>query len=582
MPSVWLRHAFTAVGSFARLGRSLSSTPAATLDGSLPVVAIVGRPNVGKSALFNRLVKRRDALVYNTPHSHVTRDYKVGLAMLGDLKFSVVDTSGFEPEMTTETIQARATLMTAHLMEKVDIALFLLDCRQGLTPVDEGVTAWLRKRCSYLHVILVANKAEGISGSQRSQIQSTMAESLKLGFGEPVGISAETGEGMTDLYAAIQPHIDLFMRSKEEAEEKESPTTVEATANENPAESTTEEAKGLNETIDSLKETVNSADLIDEVVQVGKKPVPRETKTVEDRNLKIAIMGVPNVGKSTLMNRLLGRERSIIGPEPGLTRDAVRDSFTFQDFSVEIVDTAGWMRRTRMSDVDESGGKLAFVSQHKAKDSMNFCHVVVLVVDVAAAMENSLIMLRRELSLAGEILEEGRNLVVVLNKIDAVPPDARKRIQDEFPSKVSKILHEMDGLPCWCISAKTGEGLEKLMPSVVELYRKWNKRVSTPNLNRWMRELDLQTSVKGMASGGSDRVKFVAQSKIRPPTFKLQVSGSKGLTKTQHRTLIRSLRKNFDFAGVPVRLLVVNKKWKEAGSTSPRFPLQPRMAAKSR
>ncbi|MGE5145858.1 MAG: ribosome biogenesis GTPase Der, partial [Candidatus Eiseniibacteriota bacterium] len=372
-------------------------------------VAIVGRPNVGKSTLFNRLVGRREALVDDMPG--LTRDRRTGSARLGDLEFTVIDTAGLE---TAEagSLEARMLQQTERAITAADLVLFLIDARAGLTPLDEHFAKRLRR--DQARVVLVANKCEGTAGV------AGFAEAYALGFGEPVPISAEHGEGMADLYEAIRAA----------AESKAAEAAAEGDA---------------------------------------------------EAPLMLAIAGRPNVGKSTLANRLLGEERLLTGPEPGVTRDAIAVDWRYDGRRIRLVDTAGLRRRARISDPVE---KMSVADSLRA---VQFAQVVILVIDATEIGDFGSELGKQDLTIARHVVEEGRALVIAANKWDAVddPRAVRKRLVESL----ERTLTQVRGVPVVPVSARDGTGIEALMKAVFDIERLWNARVSTPDLNRWLTEI---------------------------------------------------------------------------------------------
>ncbi len=431
-------------------------------------VAIVGRPNVGKSTLFNRLVGRRAAIVDATPG--VTRDRREGEARLADLRFRVIDTAGLE-DAAAETLEAAMRAQTERALADADAALFLIDARAGLTPVDRHFAAWLRRH--HARVILCANKSEGRAG------EAGALDAFALGLGAPIEISAEHGEGMAELYDALQPLI-----AETEA--------AEATAE-------------------------------------GEAPP-----------LHLAILGRPNVGKSTLVNRLVGEERVLTGPEPGVTRDAVSIAWRWAGRPVRLVDTAGIRRRARVIDALER----AAVAD--ALNAVRYADVVVLVLDATEKME------RQDLTIARQALEEGRALVVAANKWDRVAdPQATRRAIAE---RLEDSLAQAKGVPVVALSALSGDGIGRLMRAVLNADRAWNKRLPTGPLNRW---LDRMTSrhAPPAAAGRPVRPRYITQVKARPPTFALFVNRPADVDDNYLRYLSNGLREAFDLPGVPIRIL---------------------------
>jgi GTPase len=440
-------------------------------------VAIVGRPNVGKSTLFNRLVGRRHALVDDQPG--VTRDIREAPAQLGDLAFTLLDTAGWETA-AGEALEARMRRFTERAVEASDVVLFLIDARAGVLPLDEAFANWLRKRAA--KVILVANKCEGRAG------QNGLAEAHGLGLGEPIPVSAEHGEGLSDLHEALARHIEPMREEDEEA---------------------------------------------------GDKADADATK----RPLLLAIVGRPNVGKSTLLNRLVGEERVLTGPEAGITRDSIRVEWQWRGRPIRLIDTAGMRRRSR---IDK---RLEAASVADTLDAIRLADVVVVVLDAADMLE------KQDLAVAGRVIEEGRALVIAVNKTDLLADDqakstkAWKKLRDRLESSFAQVKD----VPIVGFSALTGRGVERLMPKVFETYDIWNKRLTTPILNRWLREMET-LHPPPLAKGRRIRLRFMTQTKIRPPTYMISVSQPEELGDDYLRFLVNRLRDDFSMPGVPIRV----------------------------
>ncbi|MEX0696423.1 MAG: ribosome biogenesis GTPase Der [Dongiaceae bacterium] len=432
-------------------------------------VAIVGRPNVGKSTLFNRLVGRRLALVDETPG--VTRDRRTGDAHLGDLRFTVIDTAGFE-EARDDSLPARMRAQTERAVAEADLALLLIDARAGVIPLDAEFANLLRK--SPTPVVLVANKCEGRLGA------TGVIDAFALGFGDPVAISAEHGEGLADLYDAIAPH-------------------AAAAADEAPA---ADEATGV---------------------------------------LQLAIVGRPNVGKSTLINRLLGEERLLTGPEPGITRDAIAVAWRYRGRDIRLVDTAGLRRSARVAE------KLERLSVEDTLRAVRFAQVVVLVLDANDMLE------RQDLTIARMVIDEGRAFVVAANKWDLVTDKtaALRRLRD----RIETSLPQVHGLRPVTVSALAGKNLDRLLDAVLAAYELWNRRVPTSALNRWLGDA-VEAHPPPLVAGRRLKLRYGAQIKTRPPTFALFVSRPEKLPDSYSRYLVNSLRDSFDLPGVPIRLLL--------------------------
>ncbi|MDA0220278.1 MAG: ribosome biogenesis GTPase Der [Proteobacteria bacterium] len=427
-------------------------------------VVIAGRPNVGKSTLFNRLVGRRIALVDPTPG--VTRDWRDGMGNIGPLTFRVIDTAGLE-EADPGTLGARMREQTSQALAQADVMLFVVDARTGLTPEDTHFARELRR--SGLPVILVANKAEGRAG------EGGFFDAYSLGLGDPVAISAEHGEGLGDLYNA------LAVFAPEEDEERQS-------------------GEGA---------------------------------------MKLAIVGRPNVGKSTLVNRLLGSERMITGPEAGLTRDSIAAAYRYEGRDIELVDTAGMRRKSRVAEGIER------MSVSDTLLTIRYAHVVAVVVDATEAYD------KQDLTIVDLIEREGRSPLVVVNKWDLVKD--QKGVRQKFEDLLYDLLPQVKGAPLVTLSALSGRGVERLMPAVVEAYERWNARIPTSLLNRWLEDV-LATHPPPVSGGGRIKLRYVSQAKSRPPTFTLHGTRVDDLPESYKRYLVNRMRIDFDLPGVPIRL----------------------------
>jgi GTP-binding protein len=432
----------------------------------LPIVVIAGRPNVGKSTLFNRLAGRRIALVADTPG--VTRDRKEAEAQLRGRMVKLIDTAGLE-EAAPETLAGRMRAGSASAVAQADLVLFVLDARAGVTPADEHFAQWLRRQGK--PVLLVANKAEGRVAT------SAILDAYRLGLGDPVGVSAEHGDGVADLMSEIADRLP----------------TSEAAA-----------------------------------------------EAFEDRPLKLAIVGRPNAGKSTLLNRLLGEERQITGPEPGLTRDAIAVVLSDpQGRAVEIVDTAGLRRRARIE------APLEKMSVSSAIEALKMAEVVVLCLDAAEGIHD------QDLQIARLVEREGRACVVALNKWDAVPD--RNATRKAIMERLEDSLAQMKGIPVVTLSALTGAGVDRLLPAVRAAHEVWNKRVPTGELNRWF-EHALETHQAPLVSGRRLKLRYMTQAKARPPTFVVFGTRAEQTPEDYSRYLVNSLRETFKLPGTPIRL----------------------------
>jgi GTP-binding protein len=435
-------------------------------------VAIVGRPNVGKSTLFNRLVGRRLALVDDLPG--VTRDRREGDAKLGDLTFKVIDTAGLE-DAERESLSARMQAQTAAAIAQADAVLFLVDARAGATPVDRAFADVVRK--SGKPAILVANKSEGRAG------EAGALEAYALGLGEPVAISAEHGEGFADLYEALRAALP----------EATAPPQSEAVRSAPPAE----------------------------------------------QPIRIAIVGRPNTGKSTLVNRLLGEERLLTGPEAGITRDAIAVDLHWRGRQFRIHDTAGLRRRSRIEE------KLEKLSVADALNAIRFAEVVIVLIDAQMPFEE------QDIRIADLVEREGRAIVIAVNKWDVIEPEtgALPRLR----AAIDRILPQTKGVPFVVLSAKTGQGLDRLMEAVTRAYAVWNRRLPTAALNRFLGEA-ISANPPPAISGRRFRLDYITQPKSRPPTFVLFSARAEALPETYRRYLINGLRENFALPGTPIRL----------------------------
>ncbi len=434
-------------------------------------VAIVGRPNVGKSTLFNRLVGRRLALVHDLPG--VTRDRREAEAEIGDLSFRLVDTAGLE-EAAPELLAGRMRRTTETAVGQSDLVLFVIDARAGVTPADEHFARILR--ASGRPVVLVANKAESRAAD------SGLLDAYSLGFDEPIPVSAEHAIGIPDILDAIR----AAMPPGEEAAGEEEDAAVE-------------------------------------------KP------------LHIAIIGQPNAGKSTLINRLIGEERMLTGPEAGITRDAIAVDWNWHGRAIRLADTAGIRRKAKVVE------KLEQLSVGDALKVIRFAEVVVLIMDASEPFE------KQDLQLADLVAEEGRALVLALNKWDLVREKAARL--RTLKADLEETLAQVRGVPLVPISALSGSGLDKLMAAVLEVHATWNKRVPTAALNRWLGAMT-ERHPPPAVSGRRIKLKYLSQSKTRPPTFYLSCSRPEALPDAYRRYLVNGIREDFGLAGVPIRLMV--------------------------
>ncbi len=432
-----------------------------------PLVAIVGRPNVGKSTLFNRLVGKKLALVDDRPG--VTRDRREGEATLGDLSFRIVDTAGLD-EATEESLLGRMRAQTEAAIADADVILFVIDARVGILPTDRPFAELVRR--SGKPVILIANKAEGGTGL------SGAYDAFSLGLGDPVPLSAEHGEGMADLFEALMPH---FPDPDAEAEEEDDPN----------------------------------------------KP------------LKVAIVGRPNAGKSTLINRMIGEERLLTGPEAGITRDSISLDWEWRGRAFKLFDTAGLRKRARVED------KLEKLSVADALRAVRFAEVVVILLDATIPFE------KQDLSIVDLVEQEGRALVIGLNKWDLVAD--QPGLLKDLKEKATRLLPQVRGAPVVPLSGLAGQGVDQLMRAVVEVYETWNRRISTARLNQWLSDA-LSANPPPAVSGRRIKIRYMTQVKARPPHFAVFGNQLDALPKSYTRYLVNNLREAFELPGVPIRV----------------------------
>jgi GTP-binding protein len=438
-----------------------------------PTVAIVGRPNVGKSTLFNRLVGRKLALVDDRPG--VTRDRREGEASLLGLEFRVIDTAGYEDE-DPQTLPGRMRAQTTAAVREADAALFLIDARAGVTPLDEEIGRWLRSETT--PVILAANKAEGRAG------EAGLLEAWSLGLGEPIAISAEHGEGVVDLFEHLRPHIERDEQEEHEGEDE------------------------------------------------------------NERPLKLAIVGRPNAGKSTLINRILEEERLITGPEAGITRDSISIDWEWEAPDgrrrpVRLIDTAGMRKRAKVQD------KLEKLSVADGRRAVEFAEVVVLLLDATLGLE------AQDLRIADYVLKEGRALLIAINKWDVA--NDHSALFQGIKKALEDGLSQAPGVPLLAVSAMTGKGLDQLLAAAFEIRETWSRRVSTGQLNRWFEEA-VDRNPPPAAGGKRIKMRYITQVSARPPSFVIFGNRLEMLPDSYLRYLINGMRRELGFGAVPIRL----------------------------
>ncbi|SIT03255.1 ribosome biogenesis GTPase Der [Paracoccus saliphilus] len=454
-------------------------------------LAIVGRPNVGKSTLFNRLVGKRLALVDDQPG--VTRDLREGQGRLGDLRFVVIDSAGLEMA-DDDSLQGRMRRLTERAVDEADICLFVVDARAGVTAADEYFADILRRRAR--HVILAANKSEGRAG------EFGALEAYALGLGEPLRLSAEHGEGMDDLYRALVPLSEQV--------EAERPAPIEPATDVDIPEQEADSGEGA-----------------------------EDWRPSEARPLQLAVIGRPNAGKSTLINKIIGEDRLLTGPEAGITRDSISVTTEFMGTPMRVFDTAGMRKRAKVTDKVE---KLSVADGLRA---VRFAEVVVVLLDVAIPFE------QQDLRIADFAETEGRAVVVAANKWDL--EDDKPHKLNELRANFERLLPQLKGAPLVTVSARTGKGLDRLHAAILKAHEVWNRRVSTAKLNRWL-EAMTESHPPPAPGGRRIRLRYMTQVKTRPPAFIVKATHTDKLPDSYQRYLVNGLRTDFDMPGTPIRL----------------------------
>jgi GTP-binding protein len=449
-------------------------------------VAILGRPNVGKSTLFNRLTGTRFALVDNTPG--VTRDRREGVGRIGPMEFIVFDTAGLE-QAPKNSLSARMSAQSMHALDGADVLLLVIDGRVGVTPDDRHFANLVRK--SGKPVVLVVNKCEG------SKAKNTSGEAYSLGLGEPVSISAEHGEGLAELYDALAPFDDQKPRK-------------------------------------DMRRSKKSADADSGDDEASVPPT-----------IQVAIVGRPNAGKSTLFNKLLGYERTLTGPEAGITRDAIAVDLLYEGKALKLIDTAGMRRRSNVH------GKVEKLAVEDSERAIQYANVVILMLDAEFALE------KQDLTIADEVEKEGRAIVIALNKWDKVQ-DKQTYLKDLY-ERMENVMPQLKGISVQPIVAERGTHIDKLMSAAFEAYELWNRRIPTGKLNLWLEEALVRHSPP-IVNGRRIKIRYITQIKTRPPTFALFASKADKLADSYLRYLVSSMRDVFKLPGVPIRIILKKNK----------------------
>ena len=468
-------------------------------------LAIVGRPNVGKSTLFNRLVGRKIALVDDTPG--VTRDRREAEGHIADLSFCVLDTAGYE-DVPDGSLEDRMRQQTELAIREADIILFMIDARAGVVPLDQRFAQVLRKAGKHVH--LVGNKAESKSA------EAGLVEAFKLGFGEPIALSAEHGLGLSELYSIVSAAID----KAEEKKASDAAAEAEAAAD-----------------LDMLPEV--DVDITPDMLEgEGDEATLRWNPR---RHLNVAIVGRPNAGKSTLVNRMVGEDRVLVGPEAGITRDSILVPWEWEGRTINLVDTAGIRRRARVQE------KLEKLAVGDSLRSIQYAEVVVLLLDATIPFE------KQDLALADLVEREGRAMVIALNKWDLI--EDKNKALSELREACERLLPQLRGIPLVTLSGLTGKNIDRLMDAIFAIERSWNAHVSTARLNRWLAGM-LESHPPPAVSGRRLKMRYMTQAKTRPPSFIIFASRPDAVPASYQRYLVNGLREAFDLPGTPIRLWI--------------------------
>lgn len=463
----------------------------------LPRIALIGRPNVGKSTLFNRMAGKRLAIVNDTPG--VTRDWREADATILGHKISIIDTAGLE-EAFDDSIQGRMRRQTEQAIDACDVAVFMIDGRAGVTPMDEHFAKFVRKRS--IPIILAMNKCEGQKGLE------TMGEAYRLGLGEAVPISAEHNEGVSVLYDAVLDKCKDILGG-------EMPDDMPA----------------------------NDDDFAD--VEEGDENFELASEDDETKPIKVAIVGRPNAGKSTLVNTLVGMDRVMVGPEAGITRDAIAVDWEYEGRAFTLVDTAGLRRKSRVThDIETAGTEDTY-------RAIRLAQVVVLVLDGTLSLD------KQDLLIASHVIEEGRALIIAINKWDV--QESKNEALQTFRDRIERSLSQLPDVPVITISALKNQKIDRLLSAMMHVYGNWNMRIPTGHLNRWIAGIESHHPAP-LTQGRQNRLRYIAQIKTRPPTFAMWVSKPKDIPGSYKRYVINNLRDDFGMESVPIRLMLRTSK----------------------
>lgn len=470
-------------------------------------IAVIGRPNVGKSTLFNKLVGRQFAIVDNTPG--VTRDRREAMGSLGGLEFKIIDTAGLEYEIEETQLEKRMMDQTEIGVLEADLCLLVVDGREGINSIDEHFAKWLRKKSK--ETILVVNKCEG-----KDYGFGFGNEYYKLGFGEPVAISAEHKEGFNTLYEAIEPFYDKY-------EDKLSDLEVETS-------------------VDVKAKAGGTKDEKNEDIHGGEEDEEGE------KHIQIAIVGRPNAGKSTLINKLLGKERLITGEEAGITRDSITIDWEFDGKPIYLIDTAGIRKKSNITK------KLEKLSLENSFRAIRYAHLIIVLIDANTTIEQGID--KQDLAIASMAIREGRGIVFGINKWDEIKE--KDAVISEVRYQLEKILPNIKGIPIIPISGLKGQNVDRLMKDALKSYESWNIYISTSKLNNWLRETTAQHTPP-MFKGRATKLKYMTQAKKRPPTFVVFANNTSKIKGAYERYLINQLRKDFKIT-CPIRMIFKTSK----------------------